>query len=61
VYGTSKFHWKRSRANMKTFVLSYPVTLPDGEEIKELQLRRLKAKEMKPVDLGRPTARSVAF
>lgn len=34
----------------KTFTLSYPVTAPDGAEITELTLRRLKAKEMKVVD-----------
>lgn len=35
---------------MKTFQLAYPVTTPDGTEIKELVLRRLKAKEAKAVD-----------
>lgn len=34
----------------KTFKLSYPVTAPDGAQIAELTLRRLKAKEMKAVD-----------
>lgn len=34
----------------KTFTLAYPVTAPDGAEITELSLRRLKAKEMKTVD-----------
>jgi hypothetical protein len=37
---------------MKTFTLEYPVTAPDGDEIKELKLRRLKGKEMKGVDLS---------
>lgn len=35
---------------MKTFTLAYPVTAPDGTEVKELTLRRLKAREMKTVD-----------
>ncbi|SNT28989.1 Phage tail assembly chaperone protein, E, or 41 or 14 [Noviherbaspirillum humi] len=37
---------------MKTYTLSFPVNAPDGGTITELTLRRLKAKEMKAVDLS---------
>ncbi|MBK5915150.1 phage tail assembly protein [Rhodocyclus purpureus] len=36
---------------MTTFKLEYPITAPDGTVITELQLRRLKGKEMKTVDV----------
>jgi hypothetical protein len=34
----------------KTYSLAYPVTAPDGAQVTEFRLRRLKAKEMKHVD-----------
>lgn len=33
-----------------TYKLSFPIVAADGEEITELQLRRLKARELKLVD-----------
>lgn len=37
--------------DIKIFKLAYPVIAPDGAEIRELQLRRLKGKEIKRVDV----------
>lgn len=38
---------------MTTFTLEYPIDMPDGTQLTEVQLRRLKGKEMKAIDIDK--------